>query len=50
LYWWEQQENEDLSDWRKNYMRTLELRTMNTRRMLRVNVQEDIQKATAQVE
>ena len=43
LYWWEQQKS-DLSDWRKNYMRTLELRTLNAKRVLKLNVNKDVEK------
>ena len=48
-YWWDQQE-QGLSDWRKNYMRTLELRagTINAKRMLRVNLQQDLNKVKQQ--
>ena len=43
LRWWESQEA-DLSAWRKNYMRTLELRTLNAKRTLRLNIQGDIER------
>ena len=48
LYWWEQQ-NSDLSEWRKNYMRTLELRTLNPKRVLKLNVNKDVEKIAHEV-
>ena len=47
LHWWETHEKDDLSDWRKNYMRTLELRTLNAKRMLKVNIQGDMEKVAS---
>ena len=44
LHWWEKQDP-DLSDWRRNYMRTLELRTLNTKRVLKLNIKNDIERA-----
>ena len=49
LYWWEQQKG-DLSEWRKNYMRTLELRTLNAKRVLKLNVNKDVEKINSEVQ
>ena len=49
LYWWEKQ-NGDLSEWRKNYMRTLEMRTANPKRVLKLNIKNDVEKASAEAE
>ena len=49
LYWWEQQKG-DLSEWRKNYMRTLELRTLNAKRVLKLNVNKDVEKINQEVQ
>lgn len=49
LYWWESQ-NADMSEWRKNYMRTLELRTLNAKRVLKLNVKSDVEKANQEAQ
>jgi hypothetical protein len=36
-----------MSDWRRNYMRTLELRTINPKRILKLNVAKDGTNGTA---
>lgn len=39
-----------MSEWRKNYMRTLEMRTVNAKRVLKLNIKSDVEKASAEAE